>query len=72
MAVSKVALSSGTILIDLTGDSISAEKLLSGETAHAADGSTITGSLVINTVYTGSGDPSDSLGADGDLYLDLG
>ena len=55
-----------------SGDSVVAGKLLSGATAHSADGKSITGSLIIKTVHTGSGDPSDSVGADGDLYLDMG
>ena len=72
MAVSKVVLRGGVILIDLTADSVAASNLLAGTTAHSADGESITGSLIIKTVHTGTGDPSDSLGADGDLYLDMG
>jgi len=72
MAVNKVILKGGATLIDLSSDSVVAAKLLSGTTAHSADGKPITGSLIIKTVHTGSGDPSDSLGADGDLYLDTG
>ena len=41
--VSKVALSDGTILIDLTSDTVDASHLLSGYTAHGADGAAITG-----------------------------
>lgn len=33
----------GEILIDLTGDSVSADKLLKGTTAHGADGEVVTG-----------------------------
>lgn len=33
----------GEILIDLTGDSVSADKLLKGTTAHGADGELVTG-----------------------------
>ena len=44
VAVNKVVFGEN-ILIDLSGDDITAEKLLSGATAHAADGSPITGSL---------------------------
>ncbi len=51
MAVNKVVLRGGTILIDLSGDSVVAAKLLSGTTAHSADGKPITGSLIIKTVY---------------------
>lgn len=38
----------GRILIDLTGDTVTADKLLSGYTAHAKDGSTITGAVDYN------------------------
>ena len=72
MAVNKVVLKDGATLIDLSADSVVAAKLLSGTTAHSADGKPITGSLIIKTVHTGLGDPSDSIGADGDLYLDMG
>ena len=72
MAVNKVILKGGATLIDLSADSVVAGKLLSGTTAHSADGKSITGSLIIKTVHTGAGDPSDSMGADGDLYLDMG
>lgn len=35
----------GETLIDLTEDTVTAEKLLSGETAHGADGAPVTGSM---------------------------
>ena len=41
---SKVVLSDGTVLIDLTSDTVEAAYLLDGYTAHKRDGSTITGS----------------------------
>ena len=41
--VSKVVLSNGTTLIDLTGDTITASDLLTGITAHGKDGAPITG-----------------------------
>lgn len=44
MANNKVVLSDGTVLIDLTSDTIAAEYLLSGYTAHDRSGATITGS----------------------------
>lgn len=43
MAVSKVVYG-GETLIDLTADTITADKLLKGFTAHKADGETVTGS----------------------------
>lgn len=42
--VSKVVLSNGTTLIDLTGDTITAADLLTGVTAHDKSGAPITGS----------------------------
>ena len=44
MAINKIVKSDGTVLIDLTGDTITADKLLSGFTAHGMDGEPITGS----------------------------
>lgn len=41
---SKVVLSDGTVLMDLTADTVQADKLLSGITAHGKDGAPITGS----------------------------
>ena len=49
MAVSKVNYGS-TTLIDLTADTVTADKLLAGYTAHGADGEAITG-----TYQDGSG-----------------
>lgn len=127
MAYSKI-IYGGNVLIDLTGDTVAADKLLAGITAHGKDGeeitgtcaydaatgdataaegeillgktayvkgakktgtmpnrgavtgtiahdkagNAITGALTFATVYTGSGAPDASLGADGDIYLDLG
>jgi hypothetical protein len=71
MAVSKVVYGTGT-LMDLTGDSVTAAALLSGYTAHDKAGEAVAGTLSVLTVYTGSGAPDDTLGADGDIYLDLG
>lgn len=71
MAVSKVVYGT-TVLVDLTGDTVAADKLLTGYTAHDRAGNTVTGTVVTQTYRTGSGAPDDSLGADGDLYFDLG
>lgn len=43
MAISKVALITGEILMDLTGDSVTADKLAAGVTAHDRAGNQITG-----------------------------
>lgn len=71
MAVSKIVYD-GRALIDLTADTVTANALLSGTTAHDKAGNVVTGELTFATVYTGSGAPDASLGADGGIYLDLG
>ena len=43
MANNKVQLSDGTVLLDLTGDTVTPENLLSGATAHNAAGEQIVG-----------------------------
>lgn len=43
MAVSKVQKSTGEVLIDLTGDTVTADKLMQGYTAHDRSGAAITG-----------------------------
>ena len=71
MAVNHVIINGETV-VDLRNDTVSADKLLKGATAHDKTGSAITGTVSFATVYTGSGEPSSSLGEEGDLYLDLG
>lgn len=71
MGRSKVVFGSD-VLIDLTGDTVTDSALLSGYTAHDKAGNTITGTLVTQTCYVGSGVPSDTVGNDGDLYIDMG
>lgn len=68
MAISKVVYGNNT-LIDLTNDTISADKLLSGYTAHNAKGESVTGTVVYATIYNGNTDPSASIGVNGDIYL---
>lgn len=46
MANNKVQLSDGTVLLDLTGDTVTPETLLSGITAHDAAGNPIVGTVV--------------------------
>lgn len=43
MANSKIVLSTGEVLIDLTADTVEANKLLKGITAHGKDGEAVTG-----------------------------
>lgn len=47
MAISKV-IYGGETLIDLTNDSVVADKLLKGETAHGADGELVTGTCTFD------------------------
>lgn len=46
MANNKVQLSDGTVLLDLTGDTVTPDTLLSGVTAHDAAGNPIVGTVV--------------------------
>ena len=46
MANNKVELTDGTVLLDLTGDTVAADKLVKGYTAHDASGAAITGTGV--------------------------
>lgn len=46
---SKVVLADGTVLIDLTSDTVDAAHLLSGYTAHGANGAPITGSCTYDS-----------------------
>ena len=59
----------GDTLIDLTADTVTANSLLSGYTAHTATGMQVTGNVTFVTYYTGSGTPTSSLGNNGDIYL---
>lgn len=49
MANSKVQLADGTVLVDLTADTVTPANLYSGATAHAADGSEIVGEYTPTT-----------------------
>lgn len=59
----------GTVVIDLTTDTVTATHLESGYTAHDRSGAPITGSLSIVTYYVSSSDPTSSQGSDGDVWL---
>lgn len=59
----------GETLIDLTADTVSASNTLVGASGHGADGEAFNGAVEFITYYTGTGEPSSSLGNDGDIYL---
>lgn len=74
MAVSKVVLSNGRTLIDLSEDTVTdASHIMSGYIGHLADGSKVTGTGQgggdSQAIYTGTSAPSSSLGEDGDIYI---
>ena len=71
MAVNKIVYNA-QVLLDLTEDTVAADKLLSGFTAHDKTGAQVTGTLTFATVYTGSGAPAASTGSDGDFYFEVG
>lgn len=50
---SRIVLANGTVLIDLTEDTVTAERVLSGYTAHGANGAPITGSMENRGAVTG-------------------
>lgn len=50
---SKVVLANGTVLIDLTSDTVDAAHLLTGYTAHGANGAPITGSCAFDADTSG-------------------
>ena len=58
---SKVVLSNGTVLMDLTSDTVTASDLLEGVTAHGKDGAPITGTCTYDA------DTSDDTAAVGEI-----
>ena len=79
MANSKVQLADGSVLIDLTSDTVTAAALRSGYTAHDAAGNPVNGALEVDPVYsvtktltnvTSSNDDTKVI-AGGSFYADL-
>ena len=63
--VNRVELADGRVLMDLTGDTVTAAKLLSGATAHDASGAAVSGTLYgIGSLYCAadSASPATVLG----------
>ena len=54
---------------DVSGTTATASDVAAGKTFINSSGSTTTGALSISAYYTGSSDPSSSLGENGDIYL---
>lgn len=54
---------------DVSGTTAQESDVSSGKTFLKSDGSSGTGSLTFVTYYVGSGNPSSSLGSNGDIYL---
>jgi hypothetical protein len=71
VAVNKVVYD-GKTLIDLSSDTVAADSLTKGTTAHDKSGAQITGTLTLATIYTGTSAPENDIGSDGDVYLVIG
>ena len=50
MANNKVQLADGTVLVDLTEDTVTPQTMLSGTTAHDKSGTQITGTVTVPTI----------------------
>ena len=66
--VNKVVFGNNTV-IDISDTTATADKIVQGYGAYGANGAWMSGSLVIQHYYTGSGAPSSSTGVNGDIYL---
>lgn len=61
MANSKIVLGNGEVLIDLTADTVTKDKILKGYTAHGADGEVMTGTCTYDS------DTQDANAADAEI-----
>ena len=68
MAVNKVVYGT-TVLVDLTGDTVTEDTIKEGVTAHGANGEPITGTMKTARIYSGNTEPDNGIGVDGDIYL---
>lgn len=68
MARSKIIIN-GQTYIDLTSDTVQADKVLSGYTGHKNDGSPFTGTVTFSEYHIVNEMPSTVV--DGDIYLKL-
>lgn len=57
--------------VDVSGVTAEESDVVAGKVFVASTGEQKTGTLVVQTYYTGTDAPSDDLGVDGDLYLQL-
>lgn len=57
--------------LDLSSDTVTADKLLQGYTAHDKNGSLITGTMNVTsqTIFTGESTPTSGIGNNGDVYI---
>lgn len=70
MAVNKVQYN-GNVLIDITDTTAAASNVETGKYFYTNAGVRTSGTLTISTIYTGSTTPSASLGANGDIYIQV-
>lgn len=70
MGINKVVLHNND-LIDLTSDTVTSDKMVTGTTAHDKSGNPITGTLSVSNIHYGYTEPSSDLGNDGDVYIQL-
>lgn len=58
-----------TVLVDLTEDTVTADDLMLGTTAHDATGALITGTIYPLHIYAKAEAPTEAFGNDGDIVL---